>query len=81
MTTEQCLKLIGDELTRAEAKHPQGNLTPRHSHSVIEEEYDEFWEAIKADDLDHAFKEVVHLGAMCVRYLKTHAPSSVRSFH
>lgn len=81
MTNEQVLKLIGEELARAEIKHPQTGLSPRHSHSVIEEEYDEFWEAVKADDLDAAFKECVQLGAMCARYMKNHAPSSVRIFH
>lgn len=81
MINDQALKLIGEELERAEAKHPQINLTPRHSHSVIEEEYIEFRDALFADDHEAAFKEVVQLGAMCARYIKNHAPSSVRIFH
>jgi len=80
MTTEQCTKLIADELDRAEKKHPQWD-GHRHGHSVIEEEYEEFKAAVFADDHEQAFKEVVQLGAMCARYIKNHAPSSVRLHH
>ena len=37
MTNDQVLKLIGDELARAESKHPKWDGA-RHGHSVIEEE-------------------------------------------
>ena len=83
MTNDQILRLIDEEVERAEKKHPlpPGGVSPRHSHSVIEEEYDEFWEAIKTDDHIGAYREAVQLAATCVRYLKNHAPSSVRQFH
>lgn len=80
MTNDQALKLIGDELARAEAKHPKWD-GKRHGHSVIEEEYIEFRDEVFADNDEAAFKEVVQLGAMCARYIKNHAPSSVRLFH
>lgn len=48
---------------------------------MIEEEYEEFKEAVFADDHDQAFREAVQLGAMALRYIKHHAPSSVRLFH
>lgn len=80
MTTDQATKLIADELDRAEAKHPAWHGA-RHGHSVIEEEYAEFRDALFADDHEQAFKEVVQLGAMCARYIKNHAPESVRMFH
>ena len=80
MTNEQVLKLIGDELARAETKHPTWN-GKRHGHSVIEEEYIEFRDEVFADNDEAAFKEVVQLGAMCARYMKNHAPSSVRIWH
>jgi hypothetical protein len=80
MTIDQATKLIADELARAEAKHPHWD-GPRHGHSVIEEEYLEFRDALFADDYDQAFKEAVHLGAMCARYIQNHAPASVRLFH
>lgn len=80
MTNEQAAKLLTDEVKRAEAKHP-GWDGVRHGHSVIEEEYEEFKEAVFADDLDQAFREAVQLGAMALRYIKHHAPASVRLFH
>jgi hypothetical protein len=80
MTNDQSVKLIQDELDRAEAKHPKWDGV-RHGHSVIEEEYIEFRDAVFADDTEQAFKEVVQLGAMCARFIKNHAPSSVRMFH
>jgi len=80
MTNEQSVKLIQDELDRAEAKHPKWGGV-RHGHSVIEEEYIEFRDAVFADNDQEAFKEVVQLGAMCARFIKNHAPSSVRMFH
>jgi len=39
------------------------------SPSMIEEEYDEFWAAIKADDFAQARREVLQLAAMCLAYL------------
>ncbi len=80
MTTIQALELIGHELERAESKHPKWD-GKRHGHSVIEEEYIEFRNEVFADNDEKAFKEVVQLGAMCARYIKNHAPSSVRLFH
>jgi hypothetical protein len=80
MTNDQLAKLITEEVERAEAKHPQWDGV-RHGQSVIEEEYIEFRDAVFADDHEQAFKEAVQLGAMCVRYIKHHAPSSVRIFH
>lgn len=80
MTNEQAAKLITDEVERAEAKHPKWDGI-RHGHSVIEEEYEEFKGAVFADDHDQAFREAVQLGAMALRYIKNHAPASVRMFH
>lgn len=80
MTNDQSVQLIKDELARAEAKHPQWDGR-RHGQSVIEEEYIEFRNALFADDFDHAFAEVTQLGAMCARYIKNHAPDSVRMSH
>lgn len=79
MTKAEALTLIGNELDRALAKHKIGFITPRHGHSVIEEEYDEFWDAVKADNLAHADKEVIQLGAMCARYLMDQARASTET--
>lgn len=80
MTNEQSAQLIIEEVQRAEAKHPNWDGI-RHGHSVIEEEYIEFRDAVFADDHEQAFKEAVQLGAMALRYIKHHAPASVRMFH
>lgn len=80
MTNDQVAKLILEELERAETKHPTWGGV-RHGHSVIEEEYSEFRDAVFADDREHAFREAVQLGAMCARYIKNHVPPSVRLSH
>lgn len=80
MTNDQCLQLIGEEVERAESKHPKWDGA-RHGQSVIEEEYIEFRDEVFADNHELAFKEVTQLAAMCVRYMKNHAPMSVRLFH
>ena len=80
MTNEQAAKLIIHELELAEMKHPKWD-GPRHGHSVIEEEYIGFRDAVFADDDEQAFQEVVQLGAMCARFIKHHAPASVRRFY
>lgn len=80
MTNEQVAKLVIEEIERAEAKHPKWD-GHRHGQSVIEEEYIEFRDEVFADNHDAAFKEVIQLAAMCIRYAKHHAPSSVRIFH
>lgn len=80
MTNNQAAKLITDEVERSETKHPHWDGI-RHGHSVIEEEYIEFRDAVFRDDHDQAFREAVQLGAMALRYIKNHAPSSGRLFH
>lgn len=56
------------ELELASAKHP-AFPSARHGHSVIEEEYVEFFEAVRHDDLNHAREEATQLCAMCIRFL------------
>ena len=38
-------------------------------YAVILEELDEAWDAIKADDIEHARKEMVQVGAMVLAFL------------
>jgi hypothetical protein len=80
MTNAHIAKLVIEELEVAEKKHPAWDGI-RHGQSVIEEEYIEFRDAVFADDESAAFKEVLHLAAMCMRYAKNHAPESVRLYH
>lgn len=61
-------RAIHDECRRAQDKFaPFKNA--HEGHSVIREEFDEFWEAVKANDLAHAKEEAIQLGAMALRFL------------
>lgn len=61
-------KEIGAELDRSIELH--GEFTSaRAGHSIIEEEYDEFWEAIKVDDIPHAVIEAKQLAAMAIKFI------------
>jgi len=74
MTLQAALAEVTHELTRAMTKHPARTDSPRHHHSVLEEEFDEFWDAIKADDFEGARKEAVQVAAMAIRYLMEAKP-------
>ena len=80
MTNTQVAQLVIEEVERAETKHPIWRGV-RYGHSVIEEEYEEFKQAVFADNDHQTFMEITQLAAMCLRYMKNHAPSSVRLFH
>lgn len=80
MTTDQALALVHEQVIHAELKHPNVGGC-RHCHSVIREEFQEFEDAIYGDRANDAFKEAAQLAAVCIRYMKAHAPSSVRQFH
>ena len=59
---------IYDECRRAQDKFaPFKNA--HEGHSVIREEFDEFWEAVRRNDLVAARKEAIQLGAMALRFL------------
>jgi len=61
---------IYDECRRAQEKF--GPFKNAHEgHSVIREEFDEVWDAIKKKDADlkDVKKEVIQLGAMALRFL------------
>ena len=49
------------------------------AHSVLREEFDEFWDAIKANDILHAKQEAVQLAAMALRFLVEVAHSSTET--
>lgn len=69
------LQRISREALRAEGLHPKFN-SPHEAYAVIKEEEEEFWDAIKANDLEHARLEVTQLGAMCLRYLNDFPPGT-----
>ena len=65
---DKICKEIKDELHRSNKLHG-GFSSARAGHSIIEEEYDEFWEAIKADDIPHAVIEAKQLAAMAIKFI------------
>lgn len=61
--------MVARELERARTLHP-GKLNSLHeAHSVIAEEFDEFWDEIKANPRNRleVLKELTHVAAMCQR--------------
>lgn len=67
-TAGDWIREIYDECRRAQTKF--GPFKNSHEgHSVIREEFDEFWEAVRKNDLKQTRLEVIQLGAMALRFL------------
>lgn len=62
------LSAIIRELERAESKFGPFHNT-HEGYAVLLEEVDELWDAIKANDKEHAKKEAVQVAAMALRFL------------
>jgi hypothetical protein len=62
------LTAVGLELRSAMRKFPTF-ASAHEGKAVIEEELDEMWDAIKANDVGHAREEAVQVAAMAVRFL------------
>lgn len=64
---------IGDEVERAEIKHPPLN-SAHEAYSVILEELDEFWDQVKKKDAERDIgnmrTEMIQTAAMCVRTIR-----------
>jgi len=63
-----------NELVRAKSLHPMPFHTPHEAHSVIEEEFDEFWDEVKKYNLPKGRdtrpamrEELIQLAAMAMR--------------
>jgi hypothetical protein len=62
------IREIYDECRRAQEKFaPIKNS--HEGHSIIREEFDEFWEEVKKNDLIKSKQELVQVAAMCLRFL------------
>lgn len=79
LTLDEALYQIEQEVIRAQFKHSALNSL-HEAHSVIEEEFDEFWEQVKINPKKLTFEaqlnrndnlrsELVQVAAMCVRTL------------
>ena len=66
----QALSDIATEVEQAVARYPGFN-SAHEGHSVVQEEYEELWEHVKADTgySEAAYKEAMQLAAMAVRYM------------
>lgn len=64
-------ELIRKEVIRAKAKHPKDFSSLHEAHSVIREEFEEFWDEVKRQrPVVHAIREeLIQTAAMCVRAL------------
>lgn len=72
MRIDEAFKQIENEYLRATDLYP--DLHSNHeAYAVIKEEMDELWDAIKKSKETHGNKEIreelIHVGAMVVRYL------------
>lgn len=58
-----------DELSRAYAKHGEGQWGRHEMYGILKEEVDELWDDIKRDaPLEDVVVELVQVAAMCLRY-------------
>jgi hypothetical protein len=64
-----CLRDIVEEFNRAISKHRKPLNSRHEGAAVLLEETDEFWDAVKADDVEHAKREAVQVAAVALRYL------------
>jgi hypothetical protein len=65
---DRILASVREEFLRASAMHSKMHSL-HEAKGVIEEEFDEFWEDVRRDDVPAARKELVQLAAMAVRAL------------
>lgn len=66
---EDCLVAVGLELDRAKNKFPRPRSSAHEGYAVLLEEVDEAWDAIKANDVAHAKKEMIQVAAMAIRFI------------
>lgn len=68
---DQLLMAVKAEVIRAQAKHPKPFNSLHEAHSVMREEFDEFWDEVKRQETNNAAvkMELVQVAAMAVRAL------------
>jgi hypothetical protein len=63
------LDYVADEVKRSNTMFPNKFNSTHEAYGVIKEEFDEFWDEIKNDDLEKMHIENVQLAAMCIKSL------------
>lgn len=66
---ERIFNEVYAELQRAEKKHSPINSS-HEAYGVMQEEFDEMWNAIKKDDLIQARAEALSVAAMAIRFIQ-----------
>lgn len=66
---QRALRLIEDELRRAQVRYPGPFHSDHEGYAVILEELDEAWDEIKRNDKVLAREEMIQVGAMAARFL------------
>lgn len=64
----QVKQQVLNELELATKKYGPFN-SAHEGHSVIEEEFDELWDAVRANDIEHACREAIQVAAMAIRFV------------
>ena len=68
MTPQDYLGIIGAEFDWARTRFDDFH-SPHEGAAVIREEYDEFWKAVKENNIIEARREAVQVAAMALRFL------------
>ncbi len=63
------LAKIAAEYQKARKKFPPMSST-HEGYAILKEEVDELWDAVKANDTEHAREEAVQVGAMALAFLE-----------
>ena len=65
-------RMIFNEIDRSYELHGCPRWGPHEAASIIREEFEEFWDTIKADaPIEDQVEELMQLAAMCFRYAET----------
>lgn len=63
------IEQVRSEYIRASSVHPKSFSSAHEGYAILKEEVDEMWDAIKEDDVQHARREAIQVGAMAIRFL------------
>ena len=67
-TIDDVLAMVKEEYHAARSKHAPMN-SGHEGYAVILEELDELWDAVRADDFDHAKDEAIQVAAMALAFV------------
>jgi hypothetical protein len=72
ITRQDFFKAVEVELEKARVKHGVNHWGRHEFHSILQEEYEEVWDDIKANAPSAQLnKEIIQVVAVCLHYLET----------